>query len=337
MGSFANSLLVKHDDARVVAAAVDEFLTAAGYKRTKQRLSRRDVWDELTPKVRAIYVCDGGPGWVGLLDSAWSNFEGLAAELSRHFPAALSFMVDDSDAWYYLLFVAGQQVDFFASNGDHLREEAAEAGRAAEGQTDRAAPDVRSAGGDHGTRDLTKNLTPEQLEHGAQVAANIAALQQRMIDESPPEIRAIWDRLSAGKCTPEEMQTLMAWRMTHYYDEIHAALTGQAPPPGAAAEYINRAQAMSAQPEPIPESRLREHYEALSPVLPVRTSPDAVLKILSDRQTSAELTLGQFMALLGISPYLATTSYRYLIDADSEEAEDIPVLEELRYRCPRIP
>jgi hypothetical protein len=143
MGSWANSLHVKHEDPTIVQNAIRTLLLGQGYR--EQAVQRSKLGSVVTalgppdeesssddfdadwregegesddggPADRGICVFRTRPGWVGVLDSGevWE----LGALLSAHLRTdTLSVLVNDSDSWWYQIHRNGTAFDEFDSMG----------------------------------------------------------------------------------------------------------------------------------------------------------------------------------------------------------------------------
>ena len=116
MGSFANSLHVRSDDAEAVVEEIREILKNRGYQASRDT-SKLDS-EDIDPTVRALHVAEARDGWVGVLDNDLMGLLTLAQDLSSRLQThALCVMVNDSDSWHYELFHKGREVDGFDSPG----------------------------------------------------------------------------------------------------------------------------------------------------------------------------------------------------------------------------
>lgn len=296
MGSFANSVHVRCDDAGEVVDAIQRALDAGGYERTDETLDEEATWG-LSSSLRGLQVSDSHDGWVGLLDSDLMQAAGLAADLSRRLETcAIQFMVNDSDSWHYLLWRHGMQLDEFDSSG----------GTAGHSQMDEELAEMA---------DLFSGGMPDFEERCRE-------MQQQMEQAQPPEIREIQRRMQQGTATQEEMLAFAEWFQQNMGDLMGAVsqiMPGTVPFPGV---------------QGLPESDLRAHAEKLRPILPPDAAPDRVLEVLGRQAVFAEVVLEEFLPLVGIQPFFAFLSYSYLgecTDSDLLEA-DIRLIADLRFR-----
>jgi hypothetical protein len=155
MGSWANSLHVRADDASAVADAIERLLIAKGRTlepRPVKTGGRGGPWiddedefedDDFTADAddgeehddlddagwddedlegddgpRRIRIFKPVNGWVGILDSDMEGLIELAGELSKRLSTdTMLVLVNDSDSWYYWLHRDGISVDEFDSSG----------------------------------------------------------------------------------------------------------------------------------------------------------------------------------------------------------------------------
>ncbi len=193
MGSFANSVHVRSNNAASVADAIRELLRTEGYEATDEGPARSDK-PGLPSQRRALHVSEARDSWVSVLDSdlmgcSLSLAEALSGRLGTH---ALQVMVNDSDSWHYQLYHAGQALDEFDSAGGEDGE-------------------------DEEDHEALAGLT------GAFAGANAAEVQRVLLDRArqmqqqlqqrmPPELReAQWKWMQTGQITPEQMQEFNQW------------------------------------------------------------------------------------------------------------------------------
>ena len=118
MGSFANSMHIKCDDANKVVAAISDALSREGYEATDEEPSEDGMMLGMPSQLRAMHVAEAHGGWVAVLDSDLMGAFSLASDLSKHLEThALLVMVNDSDSWMYQLYSDGSPVDEFDSSG----------------------------------------------------------------------------------------------------------------------------------------------------------------------------------------------------------------------------
>lgn len=288
MGSFANSLHVKCEDAARVAAAIREVL-AGGWKETEAAVAR-EACTAADAKVREVHVSAAVGGWVSVLDSDLSHLEELTRELAAHLgtPALLCF-VDDSDSWSYQL--------------------AGPSGPA--GQFDSAElPEV-----DEASAAAAQPSTPMQrmqaLMKEDAVQDRMQEIQAQMSAGAPPEIRAAEDRIRNRQGTPADMQQVQAYALTQlpkYMAELRTLLGGAMTPPAAPPPPRK-------QRTPKEQAAQQQRLDDLRPVLAAGVTDEQVQAVLTRRATFAEEVLAAFLPLVGIERYYANLSYDYLEDS----------------------
>jgi hypothetical protein len=298
MGSFANNLHVKCEDAAKAAAIVRNALSAEGYQLTDEELDEEARWG-FSATLRAIHLSAARDGWVSLLDTDLMNSIGLAATLSGQLEThALQVMVNDSDSWHYHLYYAGQPVDKFNSSGSEECEE------------DGGISDREGVFGGGQLADLQRSIRESAHE-----------LEQRLRQLLPADLRDIQDRWKAGRATPEEIQKYTQWistempRLMGGFKDLLGGLVASIPPLGG---LISNFPLPARQPTP--ENELQSHVAHLRPLLQSGVSDDRVREVLGKKDVFAEHTLEEFLPLIGIAPKYAYLSYRYL---DEYSAADL--------------
>lgn len=307
MGSFANSLHVKSDDAATVADALRHILLAEGYQVTDEDLGR-EARQGFPSALRAVHLSEARNGWVSLLDSAGLESFDLAAALSDRLQThAIQFFVNDSDSWHYQLFHAGRKLDEFNSRPDD--EDFEEDGD----EEEPSGFGGMLAGGN--AADLQRVLQERALQ-----------FQQQLMQRMPPEFRQMQQNwLTTGQINPEEMQKYQTWmrsEMPNMMSQLRE-LMGNAP---------GRSSTPTAPP--VDSDRLQGHLEHLKPLLKAGVKESRVLGVLGDQATFAENTLDKFMPLIGIASQYAYLSYPYLEETTSADLarDSIRLIEHLKFK-----
>ncbi len=307
MGSFANSLHVRSDDAESVTMGIRQILENHGFRATETS-SNLDKGD-LDPEIRALHVAEARDGWVGVLDSDLMGLLTLAQELSSRLQThALCVMVNDSDSWHYELFHKGHEVDGFDSPGaspllnlDELPDDMLEM------------PDA--------------DELAEAMEAVMEQMPGIADLLQSLL---PPELREIHKKITDGTATREETQEFSRWSQElaeGAASEFGAGSKNAADSelPVAAADSDGNGQAAS-------KRALEGHLHHLRPLLGAGVQPDRVKEILDEKATFAEEPMADFLETLGVSRFFAQLSFPYLEEFSSEEIQ----LEGIQFREPLV-
>ena len=305
MGSFANSLHVKSDDPVRVAECIRNLLLADGYAITDEEPPDDALWGMPSP-FRALHVSEAREGWVSLLDSDLMQSLSLAAALSGELEAhTIQVMVNDSDSWHYQLYHAGQQVDEFDSSGG---EEFAD---------DQGGPALAGmfGGGDIGD-------VQALMERARR-------LQEQMQQTMPPEIRDIQQRMQTHRATPEEMLTYSQWmgaampRLMETFKDLMGDFS-----PGLGVHLGRPADREDLL------THLHPHLEHLRPLLKAGVDDERVLKVLGAQAVFAEDLLQDFLPILGIHPFYALLSYRYLEDCSppDQEPDAIRLADHLKFK-----
>ncbi len=291
MGSFANSVHVKCDDANEVVASVANAMRDAGYDPTDEQPDEEATWGMASP-LRALHISEPYNGWVGVLDSDLMESASLASDLSRRLEThTIQFLVNDSDAWHYVLFGYGSQIDAFDSSG----------GLADEYEMDETSPE------------LTQMLLGGELEN------RMRDFQKQMEDEMPADIRDMQQRIQQGRATQDEMQRFGQWIQAESQRVMGDLMSGMMPSFGSRSA---------------PESELISHIKKLRPILPPDRADSAVLEVLGKQAVFAEEVLGEFMEQIGIQPFFANLSYRYLEECTTADllASDINLVGHLKFK-----
>jgi len=294
MGSFANSLHVRSDDAEAVAVAVRESLENQGYAATAGESGEVELTG-LGTAVRCLRVAEASKGWVGIVDSDLMGMLTLAQDLSFRLQThAIGVMVNDSDSWHYELFHRGQQVDGFDSAGaeplldlDELPAEMLEMPDAGE---------------------LAK-----AMESVMEQMPGMAELFQSLL---PPDMRELSEKITAGTATPEEAAKFSEWTKSlaeeaaeefgDQFDELDAEL------PVAAKGSDGNGRAAS-------KSELEGHLHHLRPILVEGTADEVVGGVLTETAMFAEEPMADFLELLDVHRMFASLSFDYLGELSAED------------------
>lgn len=294
MGSFANSLHVRSNDAGSVTDGIRQILKNRGFRGT-QAASTLDPQD-LDPSVRALHVAESRDGWVGVLDSDLMGLLTLAQELSSRLQThALCVMVNDSDSWHYELFHKGREVDGFDSPGssplldlNELPEDMLEM------------PDAK-----------------ELAEAMEAVMDQMPALAELLQSLLPPEMREIHRKITDGTATPEEAEEFSQW--SRELAEGAAVDFGDATKKGTDSDLPVAATDSDGNGQAASKQELEGHLHHLRPLLASGVLPDRVREILVEKATFAEEPMADFLEVLGVSRFFAQLSFQYFAEFDSEE------------------
>ncbi len=293
MGSFANSLHVRSNDAVSVSEGICRILENRGFRTTEDASK---LVEDLDSSVRALHVAEARDGWVGILDSDLMGLLTLAQELSARFQThALCVMVNDSDSWHYELFYKGREVDGFDSPG--------------------ASPllNLNELPGDM----LEMPDADELAEAMEAVMEQMPALAELLQSLLPPEMREVHQKITDGTATPEEAAQFSEWSQklsegaaldfdgTTERDADNAL-------PVAATDSNGNGQAASKQ-------EIEGHLRHLRPLLPAGVQPDQVKGILGEKATCAEEPMADFLEMLGVSRFFSQLSFQYLAEFSGEE------------------
>jgi hypothetical protein len=319
MGSFANSLHVKCDDAERVKAAIESLLADKGWSATDELPDEPDARFGVTPTRRALFVSAPLGGWVSILDSDLMGESQLAADLARQLDTyALLVMVNDSDSWYYTLHRGARQLDEFESEmGDD---------------------DFDESPGDLEGLTASLNSLQKMMSDGS-LMQRMAEVQQQIEAKMPPEMQDIRARAQIGKATSEELMQFQDWfsRSNPLINEQIEQLVGTVLPGGALGRLKQQLQPKPGKRKAAKADKAtRERLERLRPLLAKDADDEEVEEVFAVQATFAEETLADFLPLVGIPGYYAYLSYGYLEESTPAELaqHSIRFVHHLKYLAP---
>ncbi len=296
MGSFANSLHVRSDDAEAVAGKIREILENRGFEATEDtsRLHARSI----DPAVRALHVAESRDGWVGILDNDLMGLLTLAQELSSQLEThALCVMVNDSDSWHYELFHKGREVDGFDSPGSSPLLDLNEL-----------------------PEDMLEMPSADELAEALDaVKDQMPALADLLQSLLPPEMREIHKKIADGSASREETEQFSQWSRelaSGAASQFQQAVgsSGGSDLPVAAADSDGNGKAAS-------KKDLASHLHHLRPLLVSGIPLERVREILSEQAIFAEEPMADFLETLGVNRFYAQLSFQYLEEFNREEIE----------------
>jgi len=309
VGSWANSVHVRHDDNATVADSIRGIMLASGYQPTDEAPDPDD-WG-VEAGLRAVRVAEAREGWVGIVDNDVAELAGLAAALSDELGAcAIAVLVNDSDSWHYILFDRGDLVDEFNSDEEGDLEDFEPGGLAAMVSVDQVA-------------ELQQRLSQRTQE-----------LQQRMQEAMTPELREMQVRWQAGQMpTQEEMASYGEWMKTGMPDlmaEMQKTIAEISPGLGsvmrlgqAGGQLHDAAGTDQGETGDVAGeadgSEMVPHAEHLRPLLAPGVDAAEIQHALAARSVFAEEDLRRFLPLLGIGAVWADLSYRYWAEFTPDE------------------
>ena len=319
MGSFANSLHVKTGDAERVAASLTELFAEAGWRPTQKTLALDDTWGGDGP-LRGVQISAPRQGWVSILDTDLMGVHAavrrLAKKLSTH---AIFFLVDDSDAWSYLLVDPKGVVSEFESG---------------EGTGD----DEDFDGGD--LVDATAAIAQlQELMRNGSMMQKFQEMQAQILAAAPPEVREAEVRIKRGQGSAADMRLYQAWvmkEMPKHQAQLRSAISGLLNLPRIAPE--TRAKQKSGRKQTKAERAAeKQRLDSLRPLFVAGVSDEQVQEVLDKRTTFAEDVLAEFLPLLGIADFYANLSYRYLRGVKDGElaTHNIRFVHDLRFETSR--
>src|SRR5262245_13197927 len=290
MGSWANSIHVRHDDAEAVAEAVHNLITSAPLR--PEDFDDGDLDEDTLPprRRRRVRVFRPSRGWVGILDN--EDFSGLGMAISDRLGTdVLSILVNASDWWAYEPPRDGEAVDEFNSCGD-INDEGVlspELQAALERGDEEAAADLME-------RELLRHA-PRGLVHfpGGAVAP-------------PPELALLRDRIRGGRASFWERLRYW-WRSLWYWFRVRTIR----PDPFAYGFDIPRTAPLSA-------ADLRRHVGHIREAFP-HADERALRELLPQSRFPAEELLAKFLEIVGLPSLWAYLSFRYQADHGRAELE----------------
>ena len=318
MGSFANSLHVKTEDAERVAASLTELLAEAGWRPTQKTVDARTAGVE--DSLRGVQISAPRDGWVSILDTdlmgAHAVVPRLAKKLATH---AIFFFVDDSDSWSYLLADPKGKVSEFES--DEGAEE-----------------DVDDDGGK--IAEATAGIAQLQaLMRDSSMLQKFKDMQAQMLASAPADVREAEARIESGQGTQEDMQRYQSWAMQElpkHQLQFRSMISGLFNLPGVAAKTSAKKKS-GRKPTKAQRAAEKKRLDSLRPLFAPGITDQQVQDVLDKRDLFAENVLGEFLPLLGIADYYANLNYRYLGGARDEElaAHTIRFIHHLRFETSR--
>ena len=318
MGSFANSLHVKCGSDKQVAGATREILAEQGWQPTTEPLPA-DHRYQMQSRLRGVHISAAAGGWVSVLDSDLAGAQTLTSALAERLKThAIFFLVNDSDAWSYLLASPSGEVSEFDTMPDDDEE-----------------IDEESLGQLHEATNAAMRLQslmrdPAQMQRMQQFTAE-------MLASAPPEIRELDAKMKRGQFNVADMQRYHAWSREHMarflaqLDPSLGSLFGGARPAIKAKPKRKKSRAQRAERQ--------RRLDELRPLLAPGVSDDQVGAALDQQAVFAEEPLADFLPLLGIAEHYAFLSYHYLEETTPTElsAEGIRFVHDLRFESgPRL-
>jgi hypothetical protein len=312
MGSFANSLHVKSDRSDRVATAIADTLAEQGWQPTTKPLPE-DASLGMPSPIRGLQVSVPAGGWVSVLDSDLGGVQALttalAARLKTH---AIFFLVNDSDAWSYLLADPRGGVSEFDTAPE-----------------DDDTFDDLNPGDELELAQKINNL--RAIAEDGTLHSRMEALSQQLLAEAPAEIRELEAKLRGGNATVAEIQQFQAWsiqempKRVSQISGLFGDLSGMSKPARKSKAKRKKTKAQKAA-----DAR---RLDDLRPLLAPGVTDDEVQAALDKRSLFAETLLAEFLPLLGITNHFAFLSYRYLDESTPEDlsAQNIRFLHDLRF------
>jgi len=319
MGSFANSLHVKTSDAERVAATLTEVFAEAGWRPTQKKLELHDTWGGDGP-VRGVQISAPREGWVSILDTDLMGVHAavptLAKKLATH---AIFFLVDDSDAWSYLLADPKGVVSEFESGEGAGDDEDFDSGNLVE------------------TTAAIAKL--QELTRDGSMLQKFQEMQAQMLATAPPEVREAEARIKRRQGSVADMQIYQAWvmmEMPKHQAQLRSAISGVFNLPRIAPETRAKQKPRRKQTK-AERAAQKQRLDSLRPLFAAGVTDEQVQEVLDKRATFAEDVLAELLPLLGIADFYANLNYRYLRGVKDSElaAHNIRFVHDLRFETSR--
>jgi hypothetical protein len=317
MGSYANSLHVRSDDAERVAETLVELFAKSGWRPTQKTIDARAAWAE--DSLRGVQISAPRDGWMSILDTDLMGAHTIASRLAKKLAThAIFFFVDDSDSWSYLLADPKGKTSEFESGGDSEDDED-EGGELVEASA--------------GVAQL------QALMHDGSMLQKFKDMQEQMLATAPPEVREALERIKSGRAMPEDMQRYQAWaqqELPKHQLQLRSMISGllnlaRIAPVKSSKKAAGRKRTKSQR------AAEKKRLDALRPLFAAGVTDEQVQDVLDQRDLFAENVLAEFLPLLGISAYYANLNYRYLSGVRENElaAHQIHFVRDVRFETSR--
>ena len=309
MGSWANSLHVRHADPQAVADAIRAIVLSGEYQlstapsrtaavneaadpdRDDEEIDADDLEAFGAPEPRNIAVYRPVNGWVGVLDSG--EVHDLAAELSaRLHTDALLVMVNDSDGWVYGLYRDGEEHDNFSSLGDEEHD-------------GDVSPELQAAMDRGDEAEVERLMMREVMAHMPTGPVTMPFAVAGM----PPAMARIRGRMLTGQAWFWE-RWYYRWLWLRFMFQV---ITGRWQPgePEEMGFDVPRST-------PLDPAALTRHVERLREFFPAADEA-ALRRLLPRSRFPAEHLLADFLDIVGLPRRYADLSYSYLPDFSERE------------------
>lgn len=340
MGSWAMSIHVRTEDVDAVIEAARAYLLTE--YRPSERVPEPGSNLRIGGPLRALQVSEARNGWVSVLDSELMGAPVLSMELAERLGChTLMVGVSDSDTWDYHLCRGEELIDAFNSKIDEASAEAI---------LDEIQADLEAAGleGMDDLAELFEDMGPAGLEE--RLFDYARQMQERLLEEAPPDLRAIEERLQrGGSVSPEEIERYNAWVNEHIpyamgdpYELLDQLFGGDAENEPTIDEALSWADEEAWEefeadelPSETPHSdeELADHAAQLRPLLAPGVTEEQVVAVLRTQSVLAEDDLRRFLPLLGIPAIYADLSYHYAEEFTPEElaAEGVRLVAHLTF------
>ncbi|HSG72720.1 MAG TPA: hypothetical protein VLA12_20065, partial [Planctomycetaceae bacterium] len=117
MGSSIFNYHVRSDNVATVSDRFTALMQSEGYEPIEEQTGVSEFWP-FSGSTRSFYLFESSQGWVGILDCDMILSSETAGQLSAALDTyAISFHVNDSDSWHYILTHCGLSLDEFNSPG----------------------------------------------------------------------------------------------------------------------------------------------------------------------------------------------------------------------------
>lgn len=340
MGSWAMNIHVRTEDVDAVIEAARAYLLTE--YRPSERAPEPGSSFRIGGPLRALQVSEARNGWVSVLDSELMGAAVLSMELAARLGCyTLMVSVSDSDSWDYQLCHGQELIDAFDSGIDDASAEAI---------FDEIQADLDAAGleGMDDLAELFEGMGAGELEERLLDFAR--QMQERLLEEMPPDLRAIEERLQRrASVSPEEIERYNAWvneHIPHAMSEPHELLDQLVG--GAAEDEAPDVEALFWADEeaweefeadelpsetPHSDEELADHAAQFRPLLAPGVTEEQVMAVLRTQSVLAEDDLRRFLPLLGIPAVYAYLNYHYAAEFTPEElaAEGVRLVAHLTF------
>ena len=256
---------------------------------------------------RRLIITEAHNGWIGVLDNDFGGLHALAQPLSKRLHThVMAVLVNDSDAWYYVLYRDGRQSDEFDSSGGMCDD-------------DGENPPDLAAAMERGDEDEIERLMVKAVSaHMPQGPINLPDGTQLL----PPELAELSVLVKSGKASWWQ-RLRYRWLWVKF---VFKLITGRYRPHGMSMGFDIPRKA------PLDTDSLDQHIARLLEFFP-RMDQEQIRRLLPVSRFPAEELLADFLGFIRLPKLYAYLSYDYLEDFGTGElkADGIRLAHELRF------